>query len=220
VRPVVSRVVWVAWTCLLAGHIGRAQALHEPVPSLREPSARVLGSQAGRARTGTASPFDAGTSTLETAGVLWVESWNKNLATDRLLGGHVALAHTWARNWQALLEIELLRSDLALSQDAFLIAGSGFARRRLWRFSRNDVYVEAGVGLAAATAPVPTRGTTFNYLIQGGGGLVSPVAARWSIVVGLRVWHLSNGGTIKGNSRNPDIEAIGGYAGLQWHLVE
>jgi hypothetical protein len=209
----------MAWICLLAGPLGRAQSLQEPPPPVHDPSANTIVFQPSSPPRLEVSPFESGTSTLESVGLVWLESWNKNLATDRLIGGHVTLAHTWARNWQAMLEIELLRADLTLSRDALLIGASGLARRRLWRFASNDVYVEAGVGLSAATAPVPTNGTTFNYLIQGGAGLVRPISGRWSMVAGLRVWNLSTGGTIKGHDRNPDIEAVGGYAGVQWHIV-
>jgi hypothetical protein len=161
-------------------------------------------------------PFAAGTSVLEMTGVLMFESWNKNRATDRLLGGHVALGHTWASGWQALLEFELLRADLSLSRDAFFIAGLGFLRREIVTVAGAQLFVEAGLGLSGATASVPTGGTTFNYLIAGGGGWVRPVGPRWALVGGLRVWHLSNGGTIRGNARNPDLEAIGGYLGVQF----
>jgi hypothetical protein len=178
----------------------------------RHPAASDLGPAAGP------QPFEPGTSTLELTGVYWLEAWNKNLATDRLFGGHASIGHTWARGWQALLEIELLRADLVLSPDAFFTSLTGHLRRRVWQAGGAHVFVEAGVGISAATDYVPTRGTTFNYLVEGGAGLVRPIGRHWAIVGGLRVWHLSNGGTIRGDDRNPDIEAIGGYAGVQLRI--
>jgi hypothetical protein len=170
---------------------------------------------AADASQGKLRPFASGTSVLELTGVLMFESWNKNRASDRLFGGHVALGHAWAARWQAVLEFELLRADLSLSRDAFFIGGLGFLRREIAVLGGGPLFIEAGVGIAGATASVPTGGTTFNYLVAGGGGWVRPVGPRWALVGGLRVWHLSNGGTIRGNARNPDVEAIGGYVGVQ-----
>jgi Lipid A 3-O-deacylase (PagL) len=217
VRLLASFALVVAWTFFPADSPGYAQTNDEAAPLKRNP-ALARATQTGVADDMLPSPFSPGTSSLETAGAFWLESWNKNLATDRLLGGHVSLGRSWAANWQAVLEIELLRADLSLSRDAFQIGASGLARWRIWSFYRNEVYVEAGLGMTAATAPVPTRGTTFNYLVLGGSGLARPLSDRWWIAGGLRVWHLSNGGTIRGDARNPDIEAIGGYLGLQLHL--
>jgi hypothetical protein len=165
------------------------------------------------------SPFNAGTSTLEIAGSLWIESWNKNLASDRLLGGHVALGHTWRTGWQAILEIELLRADLRRSRDALLIAGSSLIRRRLRTIGPYEPFLELGIGATGSSAAVPDRGTTFNFLLQGGGGVARPLTPAWGVVAAVRVWHLSNAGRIRPGA-NPDIEAIGGYFGLQWRAVQ
>jgi hypothetical protein len=186
------------------------------VPDVPPPAAS---SQSARTATAAASPFAAGTSTIETAGSWWLESWNKNLATDRLLGGHVALGHTWRTSWQTRLEIELLRADLARSRDAFLLAGSGMLRRRLRGFGFNEPFFELGLGVTGATAAVPTRGTTFNFLLEAGGGISRPLTPRTSVVGGVRVWHLSNAGRIRPGA-NPDIEAVGGYLGLQWRVTD
>jgi hypothetical protein len=204
-------VSWVAAAPVRAQPADRSSAPHDPVSQ---------GDATGVAAAVTegAPPFTAGTSTLEVSGAFLLESWNKNLATDRLLGGHVSIAHSWSDGWQAALEVELLRADLALGPDALFISLAGVGRWRFVRARRCDFFVEAGTGVTASTAPVPTRGTTFNYLVHGGAGLVGPFGRWWAVAAGVRVWHLSNGGTIRGNARNPDIEAIGVHVGLQIRL--
>jgi hypothetical protein len=165
-------------------------------------------------RRGWLDPFAPGTTTIEAAGAYWLESWNKNLTTEQFVGGHVTLGRSWMPSWQACVEVELLRAGLASHPDAFQVAAGGLVRRRVLQTRAGTGYLEAGLGMSAATAPVPAGGTGVNFLLQGGAGLVRPLG-RWSAVVGaVRLWHLSNGGMIRGHSRNPDIQALGGYVGL------
>jgi hypothetical protein len=221
VRADVCLALLFALSCVStesAAHAETGADASYPPRAQHDAPARVDGSRADDHAGDHRGGFARGQATLELAGVLWLESWNKNGASDRLLGGHVALAHSWWTNWQLVLELELLRADLADTPDAFLLAASGLARRRMSRVRGAEPFVEWGVGLSAATAPVPVRGTTFNYLLQAGMGLARPLGTRWSAVASLRVWHLSNGGTIRGDARNPDLENIGGYVGLQFHV--
>jgi hypothetical protein len=62
---------------------------------------------------------------------------------------------------------------------------------------------------------VPDNGTSFNWIAQGGGGFLWRIGQRTYGVTGVRVLHLSNA-NLQGADRNPDINAVGGYAGLGW----
>ncbi len=170
------------------------------------------------ARPDAPGPFAVGTTTLEVTGVTWLESWNKNLATDRLAGARVAVGADWKPGWQAEADLELHHARLGQSPDAALLGLSGVVRRRLFPLRRLRAFAEVGLGMSLSTRPVPVRGTTVNFLLQAGGGVVRPLTARTSAVLGIRLWHLSNGGVIRNQRRNPDIEGLGGYVGIQMHF--
>jgi hypothetical protein len=179
--------------------------------------------QPGTGATGTAAepeygPFNLGTDTLEITGVTWIESWNKNLASDRLVGARLVIGSDWYPAWQWIAELELQRVIVGNDRDAFLVGLSGLVRRRVGGIGRTQPFVELGLGAALGTRPTPPRGSSFNFLLQGGGGVVRPFTSAVSLVIGLRLWHLSNGGVIINSRHNPDIEGLGGYAGLQWHF--
>lgn len=163
-------------------------------------------------------PFSVGTTTLEVTAVTWLESWNKNLSSDRLTGGRIVLGQDWKPGWQAMADLEMHRAGLGGEPDPFLVGLSGVVRRRLVPLGRTQTFLEAGLGVSLATRPVPARGTEVNFLLQAGGGLLRPLGSRTSLILGTRLWHLSNGGIIRNQRRNPDIEGIGGYAGLQVHF--
>lgn len=173
---------------------------------------------AGQATVPDRGPFAVGTDTLEVTGVAWFESWNKNLATDRLVGGRIVLGRDWYPKWQGIAELELQRVVVGRDHDAFLSGISGLVRRRLGMVGGLEPFFELGLGAALSTRAVPPRGTSFNFLLQAGGGVVHPITPRTSMIVGTRLWHLSNGGIIRNQSHNPDIEGLGGYVGLQVHF--
>ena len=75
------------------------------------------------------------------------------------------------------------------------------------------VFLELGPGVSWSDTTVPPRGTRFNYLIVGGGGFLRRIGSQVHAVAGARWWHLSNNSR-EGRSRNPDIEGLGGYAGV------
>jgi hypothetical protein len=160
-----------------------------------------------------AHPFQAGTSTFELNGAFLLESWNKNLSTEQIRGGTIGRGHVWKEGLLAMLEITLARVADGQANDAFFIGFSGGVRWRVVERGGMAGFIEAGVGISSASARVPGRGSYFNYMALGGGGVTVRLASRWHGVTGVRVLHLSNAG-IFGEHRNPDIEAIGGYAGL------
>ncbi|MGE3840337.1 MAG: acyloxyacyl hydrolase [Vicinamibacterales bacterium] len=163
-------------------------------------------------------PFAVGTTTVEVTGVAWIESWNKNLTTDRLLGGRVVVGQDWKPDWQAIAELEIHRAALQERPDPLLAGLSGLIRRRVGSLGTLDAFIETGLGAAIASRPVPSGGTEVNFLLQVGGGISSRLSPTTSLIVGTRLWHLSNGGIIRNDRHNPDIEGLGGYAGLQVHF--
>jgi hypothetical protein len=60
---------------------------------------------------------------------------------------------------------------------------------------------------------VPPRGTRYNYLVIGGGGITTRLRPGVHLLAGLRWIHISNYG-LAGRSRNPDLEAVGPMVGM------
>lgn len=157
--------------------------------------------------------FEPDVQSFEWSGSYLPEIWNENLATDRLVGVIFTAGRSWAPGWQGLTEFALGRAMLGGEPDALYVGVTGGVRRRIARHGRATFYLDALVGFALANRHVPKRGTSFNWVAQGGGGWLWRLGTQTYAVTGVRVYHLSNGG-MQGNHRNPDIEAIGGYAGL------
>lgn len=74
-------------------------------------------------------------------------------------------------------------------------------------------FLDIGAGVSTAGQPVPPTGTRFNYVLLLGGGVEVPVS-RVHVTLGARWFHLSNAG--RGGRRNPDVQALGGFAGIGW----
>jgi hypothetical protein len=67
--------------------------------------------------------------------------------------------------------------------------------------------------VSSTSIAIPRRGTRFNYLLIGGGGMLVRLKPRLSLITTLELIHISNL-NLKGPDRNPDIEAIGPSLGL------
>ena len=67
--------------------------------------------------------------------------------------------------------------------------------------------------MSDAAIATPPRGTRFNYLALGGGGVVVSLKPRVHLIATLELIHISNA-NLKGPDRNPDIEAIGPSLGV------
>jgi hypothetical protein len=158
-------------------------------------------------------PFERDVRTFEFAGNYLPEVWNKNLATDRLAGATFTAGASWAQGWQAVTEFALGRAMLGRGPDALYVGLAGGFRRHVVGRGRSRVFVDALFGFALANRHVPDRGTSFNWVAQGGGGFMRHLTDHVHLVTGMRVFHLSNAG-MQGNDRNPDLEAIGGYGGV------
>lgn len=97
--------------------------------------------------------------------------------------------------------------------DAYLFSVTGGLRGRFVKKRRWSAFWEFELGVSEADTYVPPRGTRFNYLAIGGGGLTVRIRPGIHLLGGLRFVHLSNN-DLAGRSRNPDIEALGPTMGV------
>jgi hypothetical protein len=163
-----------------------------------------------------------GCRTLELSPICFVEVWDFNGRSkpDVLVGGSAAISFTVDDGLGVVIEVlgvrvvEQMRDiDLVRPPASFLAGVSGLLRKRIAAHGGMTFFVEGGLGVSDATAQVPEGGTRFNYLLQAGGGLSQRLGQRMALIVNLRLFHLSNNG-LRGPHRNPDIEALGGHAGM------
>lgn len=155
-----------------------------------------------------------GCRTFELSGLYFVEAWDFNgrPEPDRLGGVAAAVSFTVRDGLGAV--IEMLGMRVTQPPPSAAVGGlSGLLRKRLLEGRRTAVFVEGGLGASYATVIVPDRGTQFNYLLQGGGGVTHRLGPRTSLILNLRLFHLSNS-SLNGPDHNPDIEAFGGHAGI------
>jgi len=155
----------------------------------------------------------AGCPTLELSGMYFVEAWDLNGRPRNVLaGGTAAVSLPLRDGWGAV--IELLGMRVAQRPPSAWVGGfSGLVRKRLAERDRMTFFVDGGVGASYASVEVPERGTRFNYLLQAGGGVTHRLGRRASVMIDLRLFHLSNN-SLNGPDHNPDIEALGGHAGI------
>jgi hypothetical protein len=202
---------------------------HEPSAFLRRWFIGLIvlllfgGSWQAAAQEATRPPHDAcaeprrllatGCRTLELSGLYFVEAWDLNgRPRDFLEGGTAAVSLPVRDGWGVV--IELLGMRVAQRPPSAFVSGlSGLLRKRLAERDRTTFFVEGGVGASYATVEVPERGTRFNYLLQAGGGVTHRLGRRASVLLDLRLFHLSNN-SLNGRDHNPDIEALGGHAGI------
>ena len=97
--------------------------------------------------------------------------------------------------------------------DGYLFGLTWGVRGRLAKKPRWSAFWEFEVGVSEADTYVPPRGTRFNYLAIGGGGVTVRIRPGIHALAGLRWVHVSNN-SLAGRDRNPDIEAVGPTIGL------
>jgi hypothetical protein len=157
-------------------------------------------------------PFARRSWHLELAGQAELEAWNYNLSHEELsgiapgftygLGGGVVLTVAWPFIYVGQRGV-----------DAILFGTTIGVRGRIHRWGEASLFWEFDVGLSQADTLVPPRGTRFNYIAQGGGGVTVRIRSGYHALVGLRWIHFSNNG-LAGRDRNPDLEAIGAHVGI------
>ena len=141
-----------------------------------------------------------------------LEAWNYNVSHEELYGLTEGLTYGLKDG----LLLTMNQHAYYVSQranDSWLLGLTCGVRGRIYRRGRTHVYVEGGVGLADAAIAAPPRGTRFNYLAMGSGGVLVRLFPRVHALVAVQWIHVSNN-SLKGPGRNPDIEAVGPRIGV------
>lgn len=141
------------------------------------------------------------------------ELWSLNGGREWLAGGSAAVWWAFADGRSLLVQFQATEVFQAVPRNAFVNAVVPSLRWRLSRRPRLDVFAEIGVGVSWSDTHVPPRGTAFNYIGEAGLAVARRIGRQTHAIAGVRLLHLSNNNRA-GVDRNPDIEAVGGYAGL------
>lgn len=141
-----------------------------------------------------------------------LETWNYNNAREEMASWFSGFTYGVGRG--VVLKVgSPLYHVWQRGTDGYLFGLTCGARGRIAGRDRWSLFWEADVGISEADTSVPPRGTRFNYLALGGGGLTLRVRRGVHGLAGLRWVHVSNNG-LAGRSRNPDIEAVGPTLGV------
>jgi hypothetical protein len=157
-------------------------------------------------------PFAARAWHFETEAIAALEAWNYNISHEELYGLSEGLTY-------GLKDGLMLRANQRFTyvsqrgEDAVLLGLTIGVRGRVYRRGRLTAFLQGDLGISYTAVATPPRGTRFNYQAVGGGGFLIGLRPRLHLVTTLQVFHLSNA-SLKGPSRNPDIEAIGPGIGL------
>lgn len=157
-------------------------------------------------------PFAAGRWYFETEAVAAVEAWNYNVSHEELYGLGEAVTYG-LRNGLVVRATQRLAYVSQRAEDAVLLGLTIGIRVRAYRHGRLTMFVQGDVGISHTAIAAPPRGTRFNYLAIGGGGVTLRVRPRVHVVSTLQLIHVSNA-SLAGPGRNPDIEALGSSIGL------
>jgi len=176
--------------------------------------ALLLVAAGARAQTATeaSDPFARGRWHVQSAIHAALEAWNYNGSHEELYGISEGLTYG-LRNGLVLTLNQRVYYVSQRANDTWLLGLTFGIRGRVYRRGRASVFLEGNVGISDAAIAAPPRGTRFNYLALGSGGVLVRVKPRVYVVAALQLIHISNNG-LKSPSRNPDIEAIGPNVGL------
>jgi hypothetical protein len=174
----------------------------------------VLTAPSARAQTlpPGGDPFAPGRWHFEVDTVAAVEAWNYNISHEEMYGLSEGLTYGVGKGL-VLRANQRFAYVSQRSEDAVLLGLTVGMRKRVYQRGRVSAFVQGDVGISHTAVATPPRGTRFNYLAGGGGGLMVRVGPRLHLVGTLQLIHISNAG-VKGPGRNPDIEAIGPAIGM------
>ena len=141
-----------------------------------------------------------------------IETWNYNISHEDVLGLSAGVTYG-IREGLAIKVASPLYYVWQRDTDAYLFGLTWGIRGRLVTKRNWSAFWEFEVGVSEADTAVPPRGTRFNYLAMGGGGITRQLRPGVHLLAGLRWIHVSNNG-LAGRSRNPDLEAVGPMVGL------
>ena len=157
-------------------------------------------------------PFAAGRWHVEFALQAALEAWNYNSSHEELYG----LVEGVTYGLRDGLVLTARQRTYYVSQrlnDTWLLGLTGGLRWRVRQSGRTSTFLQFDLGLSDTAIAIPSRGTRFNYVLIGGGGILIRLSPRLSLITTLELIHISNL-NLKGPDRNPDIEAIGPSLGL------
>jgi hypothetical protein len=140
------------------------------------------------------------------------EAWNYNISHEELYGISQGLTYGM-RNGLVLTMNQRVYYVSQRANDTWLLGLTFGVRGRVYRHGRLSAFLEGNVGISDGAIAAPPRGTRFNYLALGSGGVLVGVKPRIHLLASLQLIHISNNG-LKDPSRNPDIEAIGPVLGM------
>ncbi len=175
--------------------------------ALSAPAAR-----AQQAPPDAGDPFAARAWHFETEALAALETWNYNANHEELYGLSEGVTYG-LRNGLVLRANQRFTYVSQRSEDAVLLGLTIGLRGRVYQRGRLSAFLQGDLGISYTAVATPPRGTRFNYLAIGGGGFLIGLRPRLHLVTALHVIHVSNA-SVKGASRNPDIEAIGPSIGL------
>jgi hypothetical protein len=149
---------------------------------------------------------------LEVIGDGVIETWNYNGNHEDMAGLFPGFTYGF-REGLAIKVAFPLHYVWQRDTDAYVFGATCGIRGRFTRKAGWSAFWEFEIGVSEADTYTPPRGTRFNYLAIGGGGLLMRVRRDVHLLAGLRWVHLSNN-SLAGRSRNPDIEAVGPMVGI------
>lgn len=141
-----------------------------------------------------------------------LEAWNYNISHEELYGLSQGVTYG-VRNGLVIRAIQRMAYVSQRAEDAILLGLTIGVRGRIYQRGRWSAFLQGDLGISHTAIATPPRGTRFNYLAVGGGGVMVRVHPRIHLVSALQLIHVSNAG-VKGSGRNPDIEAIGPSLGM------
>ena len=141
-----------------------------------------------------------------------IEAWNYNISHEELYAVSEGVTYG-VRNGLVIRAIQRLAYVSQRAEDAIVLGLTIGVRGRVYQRGRLSAFLQGDLGISHTAIATPPRGTRFNYLAIGGGGVMVRVHPRIHLVSALQLIHVSNAG-VKGPGRNPDIEALGPSLGL------
>ena len=172
----------------------------------------LLPAAAARAQTAAPDPFTRGTWHFEAEASAALESWNYNTSHEEVFGLTQAVTYGVGDGF-AVRGAQRFFYVSQQAEDAVLLGLTVGVRQRIGRHGRVTGFLQGDLGISYTAIAAPPRGTRFNYLAIGGGGVLIRASPRVHVVSTMLLTHISNAG-LKGPSRNPDIEALGVTVGV------
>jgi hypothetical protein len=157
-------------------------------------------------------PFAAGRWHAEFVAQATLEAWNYNTSHEEIYGLVQGITYGLRDGLVLTARQRLYYLSQRLNDSRVLGLTTGL-RIRVYRRQRVSGFLQFDFGISDAAVAAPPRGTRFNYIGLGGGGVLVSLKPRVHLIATLELMHLSNA-NLKGPDRNPDIEAIGPSLGL------